>query len=846
MLIDKNNITTNIGNKARNLIWLEKQNIAGATFVVIFPKDLFLNYDSTLKKLNYHFQQGNLSAIRNIFQDVNFDEKKVTRDYVFLKKYVFKKVSFRTSAGLEDLPTNSFAGIYDSFLNINFTKNNFKKYLLLCWQSLYSQRAYAYLKNNNLSPTKQSLSIIIQKMYPAKISGISFTTFPFTKTKLVLQTGLADKLVEGEKASEYIFDKKISPAQYPVKIKELHLEKSFQKLLNYLEAISYLKQSPQDIEWSINKTGVAILQTREITSDVFLSPQQKIIFDSTNISESYPGITSPLTYSFIQYAYSKVYANFMRLVGISEKTIVAQEDILSNLLGYIHGNVYYQINNWYKMIKVFPGYKYNKDFFEAMLVPQKIKKRKKHSTKRTSILQQLLTLPTILKFARKLLFYKKDAATFLDNFNNDFAKHKNLHLSSLTALKLTEHYHSLEKHFLDKWKIPILNDFRLMIFHGLLDKLLKQLSPSKQKHYLNTLISDFKKDDALAVINSLRKLTKQIHQNKILNKLFQQDDFSDIYAQLLIGKTKDLRQFKTSLDNHLYKYGSRRPNELKLESLQLGDQPEFIIKLLKDFQNLPKIKPNKYSENNQVLRNLKNEFLKNKGGLKGRIYFFLTAFIIKRTKAAIRLREVFRLRRGMVYSIARDYFLAFGNIFKNNRVLENNQDIFYLKKSEIFEMATGNALENDYRELVKKRKKILIDCQKNKLPKRLIRYNFGGKENIQNDEASNNIKNRLKGLATSSGIVKGEILILKKFDPKADYKNKILVTYQTDPGWTIVFPLLKGIILEKGNTLSHASILSRELHIPCVVRVNEALELLKNTKTVILNGNNGTIQINEK
>ncbi len=846
MLINKDHIATIIGNKAKNLIWLERQNISGAPFDIIVPDDLFLNYHSLSEKLNYHFQEGDFMAIKNIFKGIAFNEEKIDRDYSLLQKKNFKKVSFRTSAGLEDLPINSFAGIYSSFLSVNFNKKNFKKHLLLCWQSLYSQRTYAYLKKNNLLSKKQTFSIIIQEMYPAQISGIAFTSFPFKEIKLVLQIGLADKLVKGEKGLEYTIDKKISPKKYPGKIKKLHLEKSFQQLLNYLEAISYLKQAPQDIEWSINKTGVAILQTRDVTSNIFSPPQQQITFDSTNISESYPGITSPLTYSFIQYAYSKVYANFMRLVGISEKTIIAQENILNNLLGYIKGHVYYQIDNWYKMIKVFPGYKYNRDFFEAMLVPQKKRKKKNKRKKDTIFLQRLTTLPTIIKFGYKLLFYKKDTTKFLNDFDKDFARHQNIRLRSLTAPELIERYHSLEKHFLDKWKIPILNDFRVMVFHGLLNKLLKHLFPKKEREYLNILISYFKKDDALAVINSLNTLAKQIKQDKILNKLFQENNPSDIYAKLLINKNKNLQQFKMNLDKHLVKYGSRRPNELKLESFQLDDQPEFIIKLLKDFRTPKTTKLNKSLTPDKILKNLKNELIEKKGILGGRIYFILLTFVIKRTKTAIRLREVFRLRRGMVYSIARDYFLTFGTILKYNGVVENEQDIFYLKKMEIFEIVTGSTLEQNYQQLIEERKKLLTNYQKNELPKRLIRHNFGEKESLQNDEKLTQSDNTIQGLATSGGVVRGKILILEEFDPQADYKDKILVTYQTDPGWTIIFPLLKGIILEKGNTLSHASILSRELNIPCVVRVDKALELLKKTKTVILNGNNGMIQIDEK
>ena len=93
-------------------------------------------------------------------------------------------------------------------------------------------------------------------------------------------------------------------------------------------------------------------------------------------------------------------------------------------------------------------------------------------------------------------------------------------------------------------------------------------------------------------------------------------------------------------------------------------------------------------------------------------------------------------------------------------------------------------------------------------------------------------------LATFSGIA----LTLKSFDPSADFEGKILVTSQTDPGWTIVFPFLKGVVVERGGMLSHAAIVARELNIPCIVGVERATDVIARGMNIKLNLQSGLIQ----
>ena len=83
------------------------------------------------------------------------------------------------------------------------------------------------------------------------------------------------------------------------------------------------------------------------------------------------------------------------------------------------------------------------------------------------------------------------------------------------------------------------------------------------------------------------------------------------------------------------------------------------------------------------------------------------------------------------------------------------------------------------------------------------------------------------------------ILVTAAIIRKAD---KILVAQRTDPGWVTIFPLVSGMIMERGSLLSHSAIVARELGIPAVVGVDNACDWLDDGDWVELNGATGMIR----
>ena len=103
----------------------------------------------------------------------------------------------------------------------------------------------------------------------------------------------------------------------------------------------------------------------------------------------------------------------------------------------------------------------------------------------------------------------------------------------------------------------------------------------------------------------------------------------------------------------------------------------------------------------------------------------------------------------------------------------------------------------------------------------------------------------LKGVACSAGEYTGTArIILDPFDPSGLEAGDILVTLNTDPSWTPLFLASGAVVVNLGAVGSHASIVSRELGIPCVASVADATKKIPDGANITVNGSTGTITIN--
>src|SRR5579864_2888727 len=139
--------------------------------------------------------------IRSVIEGIAIPQdmhEEITR---FLSMFGEKNAyAVRSSATAEDLPTASFAGQQDTYLNI-VGKQAILKYISKCWASLFTDRAVIYRMQNGFDHKKVHLSVVIQKMVSPEASGIMFTADPITSNRKRLTIdasfGLGEALVSG-------------------------------------------------------------------------------------------------------------------------------------------------------------------------------------------------------------------------------------------------------------------------------------------------------------------------------------------------------------------------------------------------------------------------------------------------------------------------------------------------------------------------------------------------------------------------------------------------------------------------------------------------------------------------
>jgi len=80
-------------------------------------------------------------------------------------------------------------------------------------------------------------------------------------------------------------------------------------------------------------------------------------------------------------------------------------------------------------------------------------------------------------------------------------------------------------------------------------------------------------------------------------------------------------------------------------------------------------------------------------------------------------------------------------------------------------------------------------------------------------------------------------------EARALREGEILVAPYTNPGWTPLFNLTAGLVIEAGGLLSHGAVVAREYGIPTVIGVEGATRLLRTGQTVTVDGTVGTVEI---
>lgn len=531
---------------------------------------------------------------------------------------------------------------------------------------------------------------------------------------------------------------------------------------------------------------------------------EETYYDSANISESYTGIVLPLTCSFIKFVYKTAYIDLLKHSGLESKKIDQNKFIFENLLGFRFGHVYYNMNNWYRMSALMPGFKRNKTNLELMITSNV-----KETIDRNLYPSAYLKLKYPFIFLTKYISSKSTFKKFDLDTSEKIKYFRSVNIKNLNMEDSIKLFNEMNAKLLSNWYVTLENDFLLMTFLGMLTKSIK---PTELQALMRF------KSEAGSQLIALIKLSKELKN-------------SDIWAAIERNNDKEFSDYleanpsmNTLVQNYFESYGGRFANELKLESVDIEDDITKLFELLRIYASKDE-RLYEYTEKNDSIYS----------GI-------LTNYKIRQFKKHAKWREKFRLYRSNVFSIVRKIFNHIGDLHYKKNLIDKPEDIFYLNLQEVLDFKT----QLDLKSIISTRKKEYEKHLDITAPTYFKEINGVISSDFNElSPKSDAINKSLQARGCSPGVIKGRVRVFKKFYIPKDMDFDILVTSHTDPGWMTLIAASKGMIIEHGGILSHASIVARELNIPTVIGASNATSNLKDGQIVEINGSTGSIMIYE-
>jgi rifampicin phosphotransferase len=814
-----------LGGKAEKLLELIEKGFRIPRLVVI-PANTLQNF---LEK-----EADKLQAIENIEWAAEFIDN-------ITAHLPNEKYAVRSSAMNEDGANNSFAGQYETVLNV--TKSELGAAIKTVWLSAYSERVKKYADHQGVKQDN-SISIIIQCMIESKISGVGFGIHPLTgnanEFSINAVLGLGDHLVSGHINSDnYIIDAKDTITATTVVSNQAILNQAdILEIKKLLQNVNQHFQYPQDIEFAYDQNHqLHLLQSRPVTTAF---GHTLTVYDNSNIIESYPGLTSPLTYSFIEKMYASVYRQLSALLGVSYKKIERHNDLFNNMLGHIKGRVYYNLNNWYKGLSLIPGYQLNARFMEKMMGVKErfdIQVTEKES-KWKEIINVLRAIVHVIKTHNNI---SKERKKFRQHFEAISNTYNAIDFDALSLDELVSRYLTYEQTLVKKWNAPLINDFFAMIYFGLLQKQVEKNQLGE--HLYNDLLAGSNDIVSLEPAEWCIEISQLVLQDENLKQLFLHEKVDQIWQFIESNKHPFLSE---RVHGYINKWGIRSVGELKLETITHQEDPLLFIKILKQYVAQGITKKQHTSLAIQSMRT-NAELMVNKKlkGIKKRIFYY----ILNKTRDLVSNRESLRFERTKAFATVRKMFLAMDKKLYQANILKTERSIFWLKQSEVYELIKNRADKKwveQFQACIEERQLQYQQWGKEIVPERMMTYSTIEKHYFTKAKETDISSADLKGIGCCAGIVRAEVVVLERPDEISDLKGAILVTASTDPGWITLFPTAGGILVERGSLLSHSAIVSREMGIPCVVGISNLLTKLKSGDIVEMDGSTGLINLIEK
>ena len=694
-----------------------------------------------------------------------------------------ERFAVRSSFAAEDSAAHSFAGQFETLLNV--PRAEVAPAVARVRES-YAAGYAAYAKAHGLPEVHADASapVIVQEMVDADCAGVLFTANPTGQRNeivIVVGAGLGNAVVEDRADTTTYYYNKDDALYYHERSGSSPLlpPETLERLIALGRAVESLFSAPMDVEYAVRGGEVWLLQARPITT---LGGGETIVLDSSNIVESYPELTLPLSQSFVKEIYYRIFKSLLLEVTHRSPIVEELDGEIRDMVDMANGRVYYRISSWYGVLRLMPFSRFFIRVWQQMLgvenptvtakarrVPMRVK-----ATLGVELVRCVLNTPK--RMDELCDFYDDYAAKLDERLSAVLADSSQAKTPRLLAI-----YNSMLEDILARWHVTLINDVYAFLF---------------------TYLAGKRGREALADVRDLESMQPVRHMLALV-------DVARAHGM-------DSEDYRAAKAQFIAVYGDRCLGELKLETHTYRTHPALVDDFVRARLESPP-QPTKQKASAPKRRD---------------------GFFVRRAKTGIRNRERSRMDRTRIFGTIRAIFRAVGEELYAEGRIDDPEDVFYIPVPLL------EREDADLREIVRRYKADYAMYAALPAFSRLVFDGAIVNKRVQNAQTERlRESDTLTGVSAALGKVTAEALVVTNPDLSLDTRDKILVTRSTDPGWVFLIENAAGIIAEKGSLLSHTAIITRELGKPSMVNVREACTRIRTGDLVELDSTAGVIRI---
>jgi pyruvate,water dikinase len=803
----------------------------------------------------------------------------LARAYHALGSDVF--VAVRSSGIAEDLADASFAGMHDTYLDLSgldAVLDGVKR----CWASLFTARATAYRAAKGFDHMA-GIAVVVQTMVPSEISGVMFTANPLTGAtdQIVIDAswGLGEAIVSGITTPDQfvvhagrmqVLERSLGGKEKRVVrdpetgigtiVEDLARADRERLSLNDDQVVELAQLGrrvqehygdlPQDTEWAYAGGRFYLLQSRPVTGvdlswDADCDAWQEApeaddaVWTRAWADEVWTGGVTPLFYSIRGRAYTLGYYSLFALCGQKALTDLKRQ----RAFRYYKGTIYYNcaMDRGFYANAAFPGSR------ALVNVPPAWHEELLNAPFSVAAYLKMQARLQLLDRRAGVLTWQKAVAD--EYYVKGLERAKGLTREVLARLSDSE----LTRYIDDMDQLE--TDYCVEAWPGFFlhfSQALSALAVMFAKWYdggevdFNKIITGAPQPTVTMIENrELWRLSEEIRHSEHLRALFDANENDKFFTAC--EDSDEGRRFLAKYGEFMSENGHRGHADRDLYYTRRVEDPAVDYRSLKALLSIrnsedPHIKERAVEA--ERLRNVELVIANIRRGTLGALKVELFRLVLGYVTDLLMIRDdqrhwvdhvTFSMKRG---------FQEIGRRLVERGVLTGDRDFFFLTKTELYDLfgGRGNRARLMASIAARARNFDLVDTKQADHPMYLQRGRDADFEfNKVPGEAA--AEGTFRGVGTSGGTVEGHARIVRELkDIGRVQDGDILITHSTDPGWTPVFMLLKGIVLETGGMLAHGSCLAREYGMPAV-QLNRAMREIPDGARIRINGDSGSVEI---